>query len=164
MTYKVTGVGQAGGANGPHEWKGAHGVMVDYKIKLEGLGEIVTLTRKQGSKPPEVGEELDGTIDMSGSYGPKLKVDFAAARAAQGASNGFKGQPRDDDAIRAQWAIGQAVSVHGDDLDKVEPLAGQFFAMVSRVKHSDDAIGQIDTVFNDVPPEDVNLDDLPEDF
>jgi hypothetical protein len=62
-------------------------------------------------------------------------------------------QPRDDDAIRAQWAIGQAVSMHNDDkavtgaqfiaggdksLPAIEATAKQLFAMVERVKGSSD--------------------------
>lgn len=48
-------------------------------------------------------------------------------------------QPRDDDAIRAQWAIGQAVSVYKDKLDEVEALAKSLFKMVDRVKSSEPA-------------------------
>jgi hypothetical protein len=47
-------------------------------------------------------------------------------------------QPRDDNAIRAQWAIGQAVNQLGNAApDEIEAAAIRFYAMVDRVKGSD---------------------------
>lgn len=85
-------------------------------------------------------------------------------------------QPRDDDRIVAQWAIGQAVSVYGGDLIKVEHMANDLFKMVDRVKSGSggDATSQPrtqveksepaateDVVVTDIGDEPINLDDIP---
>ena len=55
-------------------------------------------------------------------------------------------QPREDrhEAIKAQWAIGQAVQLHiavtakgGEEAQSIEATAKEFFAMVDRVKSSE---------------------------
>lgn len=72
--------------------------------------------------------------------------------------------PRDDSHIKAQWAIGQAVSVlskdEGElDLEAVEPLADDFYDMVERVKnhHAKPAVAEPDTVYD---PSEVNIEQL----
>lgn len=61
------------------------------------------------------------------------------APAAAGASKG--GYQRDDNAIKAQWAIGQAINLASVKMDKdkitmpvIEKYAKELFATVSRVK------------------------------
>lgn len=53
----------------------------------------------------------------------------------------YSGYQRDDNAIRAQWAIGQAISLASVKMDKeaitmpvIEKYAKELFATVSRVK------------------------------
>lgn len=64
-----------------------------------------------------------------------------ATATSVGAVSGSGWQPRDDAAIRAQWAIGQAISLASVKMDKdkitmpvIEKYARELFATVSRVK------------------------------
>lgn len=65
---------------------------------------------------------------------------FVKQPPKEGFSGGFKGAPRDNDIIRAQWAIGQAVAVElvknpeKMDMANVEAYANEFFDMAERVK------------------------------
>lgn len=59
----------------------------------------------------------------------------------QPAATGSKGYSRDDNAIRAQWAIGQAINLAAVKMEKeaitlpvIEKYARELFATVSRVK------------------------------
>jgi hypothetical protein len=61
--------------------------------------------------------------------------------AATGARTSSGYQPRDDNAIRAQWAIGQAINLAAVKMDKdaitlpvIESYAKELFTTVSRVK------------------------------
>lgn len=61
--------------------------------------------------------------------------------------------PRDDSHIKAQWAIGQSVTVHNEvadlnatDLQSVESLAVEFFDMVDRVKNAHKEDESVDVV------------------
>ena len=51
------------------------GDMVSYKIKLEGVDEVIELAQKTSSQPPQSGDQLYGSIDTSGSFGPKFKKE-----------------------------------------------------------------------------------------
>lgn len=53
------------------------GEMVSYKVLFEGIGTPVEISQKASSKAPEVGDSVDGTIDMSAPYGPKFKKEFS---------------------------------------------------------------------------------------
>lgn len=177
-TYTVKAVGAPGTHNAPREWTGQNGSFVDYKVLFNELGNtVVTVTRKQGGKVPAVGESLDGSIDMSGKFGPKFKQDYQAGGGLK-SGGGFKGQPKDEAAIKAMWAIGQAVAslkltdAALDPVD-VEEQAKAFYAMVERVKgvpaNVTDSFGDGSQLlsaddFPDNPPDDGFGLDVPEGF
>ena len=106
--------------------------MVTYFLRLEGYEGEVQINKKEGSEAPKAGESIFGEI-VEDSYGAKFK--------SQKNPNGFKGTPRDQNAIRAQWAIGQAhLAIPYDPSDEekwiksVGKTAKLFYAMVERVK------------------------------
>jgi hypothetical protein len=110
-------------------------------------------------EPPAIGAKKYGSIEEYQTKAGKTRLKFKAEqRPKEGFTpSGSKSyQPRDDMAIRAQWAIGQAVSIFQTWLDKgkgasfvddnnlrpsisflqscIEPVANELFAMVDRVK------------------------------
>ena len=174
-TFKVTAVSPK-----QKTWEGKYGPMVDHYVKLEGQDAPVVVTKKPDSRPPQVGDELYGTLDMSGKFGPKFKSESRPFGGGGGTSYSGGGgskpayQPKDEASIHAQFAIREAnlQVVHGlikpEDL---EAAAKEFFAMIERVKggeplaeepakaepSGDDKIdmGEIDKIFGgDTIPED----------
>lgn len=69
------------------------GDMVSYKVMFEGVDTPVEISQqkldKQGNeKPaPKVGDVVDGTIDMSGQYGPKFKKEYNQGNFNSGGSS-----------------------------------------------------------------------------
>lgn len=129
--YKITAVSPQ-----VKEWEGQYGKMKTFHVRLDKHGDTpVQLNKKLGSPEPQVGESVYGSIQRT-EYGDKFK----------GAKKPFSGggQPRDDMAIRAQWAIGQAVNYLNSIQDAtprtpeefIEAWGIKFFAMVDRVKNS----------------------------
>jgi len=113
-------------------WESKYGKMVTYFLRLEGYEGEVQINKKEGSEAPKAGESIFGEI-VEDSYGAKFK--------SQKNPSGFKGTPRDQNAIRAQWAIGQAhLAIPYDPSDEekwirnVGKTAKLFYAMVERVK------------------------------
>jgi hypothetical protein len=100
-TYTVKAV------EGSREWESAYGQMISYQIALTGPdGESlsgVELSQKKTTAAPAAGQELTGTIDMSGKYGPKFKKE-----KPQFSGGGGGGRPQKDDA-----AIARAVAYKG---------------------------------------------------
>lgn len=141
--YKVTAVsGQP-----PRQFETKYGPLVSYKIKLEGVSEVVEITKKPDSPVPKEGDSLYGTLDMSGQYGPKFKSERRADNSFGGGGNaGSKPayQPKDEKAIQAMWAIGQAVAANGERNDQkigdytgvVFDIAVELFNMVDLVKNN----------------------------
>jgi hypothetical protein len=75
------------------------------------------------------------------SYLDKRGERFVRQAAKAKTTAGKGGYSRDDDAIRAQWAIGQAINLASVKMDKeaitlpvIERYARELFATVSRVK------------------------------
>lgn len=173
MIYKIINVG-AIGDNAPHPWSGAHGDFIDYKVKFADTPQVIKITRKPTSAAPQVGDEVEGTIDMSAKGGPKFKPEYnqnGAPGGSSGRSNGSGYEPRDNDRIVAQWAIGQAVTLHNHmqtgtntELDTIEALATNLFTMVERVKATEITVPP-DPV-DDLGGENITLEDLdlPEGF
>jgi len=58
------------------------GPMMSYRIDVRDSGGIVServeLAQKTTTAPPVEGSALEGDIDLSGSYGPKMKKAYAA--------------------------------------------------------------------------------------
>lgn len=138
MSYTIKNVGTTA-PNAPRDWTGQNGSFTDYKVLFNETGQtVVTVTRKAGGIAPKVGDVLEGTIDMSGKFGPKFKQDYQAGNSFK-PGGGFKSAPKDEAAIKAMWAISQAVASlkladAGLDPADVEEQAKAFFAMVDRVK------------------------------
>ncbi len=103
MPFTITAV-----SPNPRQWNSTKGgPMLSYRIDLDGPdGPVagVEWARKATSVAPTVGQQLDGTIDTSGSYGPKFK---------QAPAGGFGGGgPRVEDPKRAATILRQ----HSQDM------------------------------------------------
>ncbi len=101
-SYKVTAI------EGTREWESAYGQMISYQIALTGPeGDSISgveLAQKKTTAPPSVGQDITGTIDFTGKYGPKFKKE----KAVFGGGGGGGSRPQKDDA-----AIARAVAYKG---------------------------------------------------
>lgn len=166
MQYKVLAVGSEG-ANAPRHYESKYGSMVAYKLKLEGSNDIVELSKKSTSPAPAIGDTLNGTVEKT-DFGHKFKAESTF----NGTGNGGKSyQPKDEAAIKAMWAIGQAVQLHaavtrngGEEAQGIEVTAKELFAMVERVKAGTSAVVTKDVVVEDISDDPIDLDDIPEAF
>lgn len=167
-------------AQAPSSWSfndkrtGKEVQMETYKVMLKGINEPVDITRKPGNTP-QVNEVLAGTIEDT-DYGKKFKKDPTPLPG-----RGSTYTPKDTAEIKAQWAIGQSVSLTDkfakarivEDTDKkneptikeywesIEQNASKLFLMVERVKQSKDTEAKgPDTVFP-VTDEAVDLGEIP---
>lgn len=168
VEYKITQISQ----KPPRTWSfkdkrtGADISMETYKVLLEGYDEAVDLNRKSGN-PPKVAEMLTGTLENS-DFGKRFKAERKPGTAFT---------PKDQATIKAQWAIGQAISLFttGKDVDmsNIEENATGFFLMVDRVKESKSA--NTTPTFSDGSPvsepvgeiagdETIKIEDIPFDF
>jgi hypothetical protein len=139
VQYKIQQISEV---KAPRSWKTRNGQgYTAYKVMLEGVDSPVEISIAD-DKAVVVGAAVDGEL-KNGEFGKSL-VEWRPRKG------GF--QARDDDAIKAQWAIGQAVSlfIHGvdDKFTDIEKNAKDFFQMVDRVKQKE-AHSPIDTVFPD---------------
>lgn len=132
--YKVTKVS----TQEPKVYEGQYGTTYYIKVMLEGIDEPVEIGKKSPNALKQ-GDTVYGTV-TDGQYGKKFKAE----KNPNGYSGGGK-YTRDDSAIRAQWAIGQAIqiAVAKGKLDNpiilwagMEADAKELFAMVDRVKGS----------------------------
>lgn len=155
MKYTIKAVSQQ-----VRSYDGKYGPMKSYKVAFIDVPQAVEISRKANSPAPKAGDELEGTLDMSGQYGPKFKADYSASKPGGGYS-------RDDAAIKAQWAIGQAVniavSLNTDGQikwDSVEAVAKKLFALVNVIKVGEQPVTKekVDEVFP-VSYEQLSLDD-----
>lgn len=117
-----------------------YGSMVSYQVKFVGNDNAVEVTRKSSSPAPKAGDALEGTIDVSGEYGPKFKAEYAN-KSFGGAGSKPAYIPKDEKAIQAMWSIGQAVVLHNAtntgtkvEIETIEALAIELFGMVDSVK------------------------------
>jgi len=135
-TYKIKEVKRG------NTWTSTQGgEMQSYALILEGVGEPVQLNKKMPVKAePQIGDELFGALEeqeRNGRVYYKFKVDYT-----QNNAGGFRGQPRDDKAIHAQFAIRLATEVwiaqgcHKESYDNIEKEAKHFYRMIDRVKDS----------------------------
>lgn len=145
--YKITQVS----ANPPKEYDGQNGRIYYIKVALQGHAKPVSV----GKKTPNalrVGDTVNGTILPTEYDTDNFKSENKPYPATQG------GSPKDQDMIRAQWAIGQAVqiSVHYEtqyDVIKVEKNAKDLFAMVDRVKGSNQQASTPEVPVNSPAPQ-----------
>lgn len=132
------------------DFKDPHGNTA-VNLALEGYGEPVTIYMKDPSKVSN-GMKLDGEIkevqrkNGNGTYHRFFRDKPQDQQGGYSSGSNQRGgtkreyQPRDDAAIQAQWAIGQAVTLATNgmlELDTVEEKAKDFFDMIDRVKHHD---------------------------
>lgn len=127
--YKIEAV-----SDKTREFESKYGKFISYKLKLGGEDEVVELVKKWDSPAPKKGEVLTGTIDTSGEYGAKFKVERPAFG---GGRSGY--QPKDEAAIKAMWSIGQAIAFSATQktalgIEELEAVATDLYAMVDRVK------------------------------
>lgn len=121
----------------PKTWEGSFGPMETYKVMLEGVDEPVEINRKPGNVP-KVAESIYGEVNST-EYGYKFKPE----KKPFGKSN-YQPRPDHHEEIKAQWAIGQAVTIYnatnddqlGPHMNVIEKHAKELFAMVDRVKGS----------------------------
>lgn len=116
---------------------------------LGGITEPVRIVVKDPNSIKE-GMTLYGRVTEQTSKAGKTYLRFKREQRPEGQNHGgqYSGgkreyQPRDDAAIRAQWAIGQAVQIEiaakksgAIELDKILEYATDFYVMVDRVKDS----------------------------
>lgn len=134
--YKITKVSQ----EAPKEYQGEHGTTYYIKVMIDGHERPVSI----GKKKPDalkVGDTVYGTITETQYDTDKFTADKMQGGYAGGKSNY---QPRDDDAIRAQFAIKTAAGMATsfvrttNDLEGwIEIEAKKLYAMVDRVKGSE---------------------------
>ncbi|HJQ07958.1 MAG TPA: hypothetical protein VJ836_00590 [Candidatus Saccharimonadales bacterium] len=140
------------------EWGNDFGKFQSYALALDGVGEPVQLNKKVPVKnEPKEGDTLYGILEEKiheGRIYYKFKVE---KKPDSGYSGKGSYQPRDDEAIRAQFALKLAVQAYGpnqsDDQDiyfaDIETYAKHFYAMVDRVKGSDKTIDEIKGAFGE---------------
>lgn len=136
--YKVTAVSPK-----TKEWSSQYGDMITYYVKVDTEADAVQVNKKAGGNAPQVGDELYGTI-TSTEYGLKFKGEKKPF--SPGGKSNY--QPRDDESIKAQFAIKTAarmapsfVEKTGDLESWIEIEAKKLFAMVDRVKSSEPKSG-----------------------
>jgi len=110
-------------------------------VAFQGVSEPLKWVVKDPTKV-KVGDKVFGEIKEQTSKAGKPYQRFYRAERPDDTQQSLPtggGYKRDDSHIRAQWAIGQAISHLGGDKDKtledVETLAGALFVMVDRVKN-----------------------------
>jgi hypothetical protein len=118
------------------EWQSPDGQKTIWAVTLEADGKTFML-KTYSPKIAQVGWE--GQVE---SYENNRGQKFVKQPQQQGGWGGGRGagQPKDEAAIKAMWAIGQAVqsaTLRPDDTgyeSEVEDLARIYYSMVDRVK------------------------------
>lgn len=167
-----------------------HGNVKGSVVFEEHANEPVDATFKQAPNP---GDKKYGVIEDYQTKSGNTRTKFSRRDRPQEGSNSRSGgkSGRDDNAIRAQWAIGQAVQIQAASkvvrdgstlMNELEATAKSLYAMVDRVKDSNGGNtvvtgstnpGQTQTFSNGEPlpvpdrqfevdpNEPINLDDIP---
>jgi hypothetical protein len=180
QTHKVTRVVPR------DEWSNEFGKYQTYAVQFDDKNDWIKWNKKfkDGKvEAPKEGDEVFGVVENG-------KFSLAKKDYAFGSTKNTKPdwQPRDDDRIVAQWAIGQAVNIYVNDKflqdsradfePSVELWAKKLYAMVDRVKSGSDgsttsqlptqaekpqqaALPKEDVVVMDIGDEPINLDDIP---
>lgn len=153
-------------------------------VAFEGISEPVKWVVKDPTRLV-VGDSYFGEVNEVTSKAGKPYRRFKKVsqeetnpgKSYTGSTQKKEWQPRDDSAIQAQWAIGQAVQLIGSkitankdgaDLEPIEACAKRFFAMIDRVKNSPTENGSKEDRDEDAEmhrlaamSEEINLDDIP---
>lgn len=125
-------------------WKSPDGQRVLYNVYMEDEEGNPVKFKTYSNTIAVVGWEGEViTEERAGKRGPETFVKQPQKEGGYAAGGGSKPQyqPRDDSHIKAQWAIGQAVSFVRDHegpedglWNEIEETAIRLFAMVDRVK------------------------------
>lgn len=155
-------------------WTSPDGERELYKVDLEYEGK--PFSAKTYSKAI-IDDNFRGDVELEERPGkkgietfvkqaPKENSGYNPTAGSKPAGNHY--QPRDDSHIKAQWAIGQAMSlVTLETLDYriIESIAIELFTMVDRVKNSEplehevpkdgdtEEVKGLDEIFKDIEPE-----------
>lgn len=89
MEYKVSAVSE-----NVKTYESKYGPMKEYKVKLDGVAEAVSINQKASSPAPEVGSTLTGSIQDT-EYGKKFKKEYSQGGFG-GGSGGYKAKPQGD--------------------------------------------------------------------
>lgn len=179
--YKVTAV-----SPDPKEWSGQYGPMKTYRMKLEGVDDVVEVNKKAESPAPTRGEELYGEIQPNGQYASKFKSirkDFAF-----GSARDNKTYKDNSDGMRQGMCINNAAAYISDHTtgilsekewaQKVHDYANELYLLGDLGKSGSQGTPQAsqstatnedksspaaseDVVDNDIGDEPINLDDIP---
>ena len=148
--YKITKVVKR------DSWSNDFGKFQTYAIQFDNKDNWVQWNKKFNGEdeptPPELGDEVYGEV-VNGKFKIGKKDGGQNFYSSTPKPAKKEWQPRDDSHIKAQWAIGQAMSHFANkdkvSLEDVEKLAGALFEMVDRVKGNDPkAPGGIDETSN----------------
>lgn len=129
-------------------WRSPDGQRVLYQLGLEYQGKPVTAKTYSREVATPGWSGVLQTREEQGKYGvetfvrqpPKENVPSSTGQTAQGGTARSGYTPKDEKAIQAMWAIGQAVQVTiatykgKDPSGTIEALAKELFVMVDRVK------------------------------
>lgn len=77
MTYTIEQVSPA-----VKEYDSKFGQMKSYQVKFQGNEMWVDISQKPSTPVPTVGQQMEGTIDVSGPYGAKFKKAFGGGAIA----------------------------------------------------------------------------------
>ena len=125
-------------------WSNDFGKFQTYAIQFDNKDNWVQWNKKfkgdEEPTPPELGDEVYGEV-VNGKFKIGKKDGGQNFYSSTSKPAKKEWQPRDDSHIKAQWAIGQAMSHFANkdkvSLEDVEKLAGALFEMVDRVKGND---------------------------
>ena len=123
-------------------WKSPDGQRTLFEVTLDYKGQLLKAKTYSGAIGTVGWAGEVETREETGKRGLETFVKQPAKEGSYGGGGSKPSyQPRDDRHIQAQWAIGQAIILLGDDalgkLDDIESLASDLFVMVNRVKNSD---------------------------
>jgi hypothetical protein len=99
--YKVTAVSPK-----TKEWSSQYGDMVTYYVQVDNEADAVQMNKKADSKPPQIGDELYGTI-TSTEYGLKFKGE----KKPFNSKPAYEPRPDHHEEIKAQFAIKAAIAL-----------------------------------------------------
>jgi hypothetical protein len=101
--YKVLKVSQ----EPPREHTGDYGTTYYIKVMLEGHDRPVSIGKKDPNAL-KAGDVVSGTITET-----QYDADKFTAEKKQFGGGGHNSQPRDDEDVRIQWALGRSYEKHG---------------------------------------------------
>lgn len=183
-----------------NDWSSGHSGAINdmqgYNLVLKGVSEPVLMNKKiPVVQEPKAGDVLFGAVTTAVNRKGSSYNKFTSQPRPDGTPAPYKSEAstiastvnapavdwdKKDLTIRAQWAIGQSVSIvnsataatkGGGDLsdlnEKIEGIAIVLFAMVDRVRESNKPIPQtnaqvIDNLGNmDIQEEPISMEDIP---